>query len=101
MELLTTSTDTVDICKKHGLSPNTFCPWREKFLDGGKAILAGSPSARTVEWSRRRMLPSRRWLARSHWPMSCQKKKRFIALIVKNCPWSGNGGLKLYGRVEM
>ena len=49
MESLTTSTSTVDICKKYGLSPNTFYPWREKFLRrGGKAALAGSPGARTV-----------------------------------------------------
>ena len=49
MESLTTSASTVDICKKYGLSPNTFYPWREKFLDGGKAALAGSPSARTIK----------------------------------------------------
>ena len=48
MESLTTSTSTVDICKKYGLPPNTFYPWREKFLDGGKAALAGGPSARIV-----------------------------------------------------
>ena len=49
MESLTTSTSTVDICKKYGLSPNTFYPWREKFLAGGKTTLAGSPGARTVK----------------------------------------------------
>ena len=48
VESLTTSASTVDICKKYGLSPNTFYPWREKFLEGGKAALAGSPSARTI-----------------------------------------------------
>ena len=48
IEALTTSTGTADICKKYGLSPNTFYPWREKFLDGGKAALTGSPSARTI-----------------------------------------------------
>ena len=39
MESLATPTGTVDICKKYGLSPNTFYPWREKFLEGGKAAL--------------------------------------------------------------
>lgn len=48
MESLTTSTSTVDISKKYGLSPNTFYPWRGKFLEGGKAALAGSHGARTV-----------------------------------------------------
>ena len=32
MESLTTSAGTAEICRKHGLSPNTFYPWREKFL---------------------------------------------------------------------
>ena len=49
MESLTTSASTADICKKYGLSPNTFYPWREKFLDGGKAALAGSLSVRTIK----------------------------------------------------
>ena len=44
MESLTTSASTADICKKYGLSPNAFYPWRKKFLEGGKAALAGSPS---------------------------------------------------------
>ena len=48
VESLTTSASTVDICKKYGLSPNTFYPWREKFLEGGKAALAGSTSAQTI-----------------------------------------------------
>ena len=34
MESLTTATPVVDICKKYGLSPNTFYPWREKFILG-------------------------------------------------------------------
>ena len=33
MESLTTATPVVDICKKYGLSPNTFYPWREKFIE--------------------------------------------------------------------
>ena len=49
MESLTTSTSTVDICRKYGLSPNTFYPWRAKFLEGGRTALAGGPSARTTK----------------------------------------------------
>ena len=49
IESLTTSTSTADICKKYGLSPNTFYPWREKFLEGGRAALAGAPSARATK----------------------------------------------------
>ena len=41
MEALTTSTETAEICRKHGLSPNTFYPWREKFLEAGKAAMVG------------------------------------------------------------
>ena len=48
MESLITSASTVDICRKYGLSPNTFYPWRDKFLDGGKAALAGGSSTRII-----------------------------------------------------
>ena len=41
MEALTTSEETAEICRKHGLSPNTFYPWREKFLEAAKAAMAG------------------------------------------------------------
>ena len=40
MEALTTSTETAEIYRKHGLSPNTFYPWREKFLEAGKSNAA-------------------------------------------------------------
>ena len=49
MESLTTSAGTAEICRKHGLSPNTFYPWREKFLDGGKTALARGQDAGTVK----------------------------------------------------
>ena len=49
MASLTTTASTADICKKYDLSPNTFYPWREKFLEGGRAALAGSPSTRTTK----------------------------------------------------
>ena len=39
MESLTTATPVVDICKKYGLSPNTFYPRREKFIEAGKTAL--------------------------------------------------------------
>ena len=48
MESLTTSTTTADVCKKYGLSPNTFYPWREKFLEGGRTALAGNANAQVV-----------------------------------------------------
>ena len=41
MEALTTSAETVEICRKYGLSPNTFYPWRERFLESTKAAMAG------------------------------------------------------------
>ena len=49
MESLTTSASTADICKKYGLSPSTLYPWRKKFLEGGKAALAGSSGAQTIK----------------------------------------------------
>ncbi len=42
IESLTTNIDTAEICRKYNLSPNTLYPWKEKFLEGGKAALAGS-----------------------------------------------------------
>ena len=33
--------ETVEICRKYGLSPNTFYPWRERFLESVKAAMAG------------------------------------------------------------
>ena len=49
IESLTTTASTADICRKYGLSPNTFYPWREKFLEGGRAALAGGQSARATK----------------------------------------------------
>ena len=42
-------TSTADICRKYGLSPNTFYPWREKFLEGGRAALTGGLNARATK----------------------------------------------------
>ena len=49
VELLTTSASTVDIHMKYSISPSTFYPWRDKFLDGGKAALAGGSSTRIIK----------------------------------------------------
>ena len=48
-ESLTTSAGTAEICRKHGLSPNTFYPWREKFLEEDKTALARGQDAGTVK----------------------------------------------------
>ena len=44
-----TSAGTAEICRKHGLSSNTFYPWREKFLEEGKMALARGQDAGTVK----------------------------------------------------
>ena len=49
MESLTTTASTAYICRKYGLSPNTFYPWRKKFLEGGRAALTGGLSARATK----------------------------------------------------
>ena len=48
MESLTAATPVADICKKYGLSPNTFYPWREKFIEAGKTALAGGNNGHTA-----------------------------------------------------
>lgn len=42
MESITTKVDIPQLCRKHNVSPNTFYPWREKFLEAGKAALNGA-----------------------------------------------------------
>ena len=49
IESLTTTTSTANICRKYGLSPNPFYPWREEFLEGGRAALVWGPSARAAK----------------------------------------------------
>ena len=49
MESFTTSAGTAEICRKHGLSPNTFYPWQERFLEVGKTALARGQNAGTVK----------------------------------------------------
>ncbi len=58
IESLTTTTSTANICRKYGLSPNPFYPWREEFLEGGRAALVWGPSARPQRRFKRRTLRS-------------------------------------------
>ncbi len=43
LELLTTSISTAETCRKHNLSPNTFYPWKKRFLESGKMAFSGAP----------------------------------------------------------
>ena len=61
MESLTTATPVVDICKKYGLSPNTFYPWREKFIEAGKTALAGATTDMRQPCRRRTIRSSCSW----------------------------------------
>lgn len=36
LESLMTNISTAELCRKYNLSPNTFYPWKEKFLESGK-----------------------------------------------------------------
>ena len=47
-ESLTTPATTVSICKKYGLAPSTFYPWREKFLKGGRNAFVKSQDEPTI-----------------------------------------------------
>ena len=69
MESLATSASTVDICRKCGLSPDTFYRRRDKFLDGGKAALAGGSSTRIIRAIQKENAALKTREVRSHWPM--------------------------------
>lgn len=43
IESLTTSINTAELCRKHNLSPNTFYPWKDRFLESGKNAFSGAP----------------------------------------------------------
>jgi len=43
LESLTTSISTAELCRKYNLSPNTFYPWKERFLESGKSAFSGAP----------------------------------------------------------
>ena len=44
LESLTTSIGPAELCRKHNLSPNTFYPWKDKFLECGKNAFLGAPN---------------------------------------------------------
>ncbi len=44
LESLTTSIGPAEICRKYNLSPNTFYPWKDKFLECGKNAFSGAPN---------------------------------------------------------
>lgn len=41
MESLNTSVSMSELCRKHGVVPNTFYQWKEKFLEAGRLGLSG------------------------------------------------------------
>ena len=53
MESLTTNISIAELCRKHNLSPNTFYPWRERFLESGKDAFLGSPDSSTYKQLRK------------------------------------------------
>ena len=40
VEFFTTSISAAELCRKHNVSPATFQDWKDKFLQGGKQVLA-------------------------------------------------------------
>ena len=49
LESLTTSIGPAELCRKYNLSPNTFYPWKERFLESGKAAFSGAPNGDTCK----------------------------------------------------
>jgi len=49
IESLTTSISIAEICRKYNLSPNTFYPWKDRFLESGKSAFSGSPGSNTCK----------------------------------------------------
>ena len=41
LESLNTNISMAELCRKHGVTPNAFYAWREKFMQGGKLALPG------------------------------------------------------------
>ena len=48
-----TSAETVEICRKCGLSSNTFYPRRERFPESAKAAMAGKSDTAAAKTLRR------------------------------------------------
>jgi len=42
LESLKTNISIAELFRKHNIQPPTFYLWREKFLEGGKAVVAGT-----------------------------------------------------------
>lgn len=49
IESLTTSISIAEICRKYNLSPNTFYPWKDRFLESGKSTFSGSTDSNTCK----------------------------------------------------
>ena len=49
IESLTTSISTAELCRKYNLSPNTFYPWKDRFLESGKMVFSGAPDGNTCK----------------------------------------------------
>ncbi len=49
IESLTTNISTAELCRKYNLSPNTFYPWKDKFLECGKNAFSGAPNGNTCK----------------------------------------------------
>lgn len=49
LESLTTSIGQAELCRKYNLSPNTFYPWKDKFLECGKNAFSGAPNGNTCK----------------------------------------------------
>ena len=41
MESINTSASIAELCRKHGVVPNTFYQWKERFLEAGKLGISG------------------------------------------------------------
>ncbi len=44
LEFFTTNIHIAELCRKHNLPPQTFYQWRDRFVEGGKASLNGTPN---------------------------------------------------------
>ena len=66
MEAPTTSEETAEICRKHGLSPNTFYPRKEKFLEAAKAAMAGKSNTAAAKALQKGERPPQDALGRVH-----------------------------------
>ena len=43
LESLNTNISTAELCRKYNIHPQTFYSWKERFVEGGKASLDGTP----------------------------------------------------------